>query len=55
MGNIERNPVNFHGKIQFELLDETKTNSFVKYMMCVKYKPFVLANPMTKRQVSLDP
>lgn len=55
MGNIERDLVNFHEKIHFELLDETKTNSYVKYMMCIKYKPFVLANPMTEREVSLDP
>lgn len=54
MGNIERNLVNFHGKIHFELLDETKTNGYVKYMMCIKYKPFVLANPMIEREVSLD-
>lgn len=57
MGNtlIEGNLVNFHGKIHFELLDETKITSYVKYMMCVKYKPFVLANPIIKREVSLDP
>ena len=46
MGNSERNLVNFHGKIHFELLDETRTNKYVKYMMCIKYKPFVPANPM---------
>lgn len=54
MGNIERNLVNFHGKIHFELLDETKTNSYVKYIMCIKYKPFVLANPVIEREVLLD-
>lgn len=55
MGNTERNLVNFHGKIHLELLDEARTNSNVKYMMRVKYKPFVLANPVIEMEVSLYP